>query len=120
MRRMFAVTNDKIATTARYIVELLANGDFPELERVTNGRRLNAYQLRKAVDEYGRRLSMPPAETVQRLDVIEVTGAKPRQWSVRCDLWTEEEGCSDLSLELTLFVDDGDRLRAEVDNLHVP
>ena len=34
-------------------------------------------------------------------------------------LWTEEEGCSDLSLELILIETDHTLLTTEVDNLHV-
>jgi hypothetical protein len=42
----------------------------------------------------------------------------PPTWSVRCDLWTVEEGRSDLSLELTVVAAPlGPTI--EVDNLHV-
>jgi hypothetical protein len=48
-----------------------------------------------------------------------VTNATEPTWSVRFDLWTVEEGRSDLSIEMTL-IDRGDRdLAVEIDNVHV-
>ena len=61
---------------------------------------------------------MPPPDALTNLDVIEVEDSVPKQWSVRADLWTKEEGRSDLTLELTLL-SDGGGLVAEIDNIHV-
>ena len=98
-------------------VDLLVRGDYVELERMTSGRRLTASEIEQAVREYGGRLIMPPDGQLC-LDTIQVRGQIPPTWSVRCDLWTEEEGRSDLSLELTVIDQPGDAL-IEVDNLHV-
>jgi len=62
---------------------------------------------------------MPPVLTLDQLDVIEIDGSDPMAWSVRVDLWTREEGRSDLSLECTLIDGVGDLLAVEIDNLHV-
>lgn len=110
---------EKIALTTKHIVKLLVAGDYDEIERLTQARRLTAAYLREAVAAYGRRLKMPPDPVFEHLDVIAVEGAHPQRWSVRCDLWTEEEECSDLSLELTLIETDNALLTTEVDNLHV-
>ena len=53
------------------------------------------------------------------IDAIEITEADPKSWSVRYDLWTEEEGRSDLSLEVTLIESDNKLMRVELNNIHV-
>lgn len=106
------------ATVVQLLLWLVA-GDYAAIERTTRGIRLSAALLRQAVVEYGRTLTMPPASVLDLLDVIEVEASNPRAWSVRVDLWTAEEGRSDLSLECTLIDRPGDLLGVEVDNLHV-
>jgi len=62
---------------------------------------------------------MPPESWFQNIDVIEIEGRAPRQWSVRFDLWTAEEGRSDLTLELTLTENNKELYGVEIDNIHV-
>jgi hypothetical protein len=51
-------------------------------------------------------------------DIVQVEGVSPPRYSVRYDLWTKEEGRSDLSIELTIqFEHYG--LQVELDNIHV-
>ena len=109
---------EQVAPTTKHLVTLLVAGEYDTIERLTQARRLTAVHLPEAVAAYGRRLKMPPDTVFEHLDVIVVDGVSPQRWAVRCDLWTEEEGCSDLSLELTLIETDNALLTAEVDNLH--
>jgi len=106
------------ATVLQFLAWLVA-GDYAAIERFTAGVRLSSEQMREAISEYGRTLAMPPASALDQLDVIEITGSVPRTWSVRVDLWTAEEGRSDLSMECTLIDCPGELLATEVDNLHV-
>jgi len=55
----------------------------------------------------------------ENLDVIEVEGARPRQWSVNVDLWTVEEGRSDLTLEITLRENEKEIYDVEIEGIHV-
>lgn len=103
---------DKVAR----VVDLLVARDYLEIERITGGRRLTAAMIQEAIETYGRTLA-PPDEEV-RLDVIEVEGATDRTWSVRAELFTLEEGRSDLTLECTVVERDGE-ISVELDNLHV-
>jgi hypothetical protein len=107
-----------IATMSR-LVQWLVDGDVAAIERYTQGRRLSADLLQKALAEYGKTLVMPPRGIDDLLDVVEVLGSDPRTWSVQVNLWTKEEGRSDLTLECTLTERTGELLAAEVDNLHV-
>jgi hypothetical protein len=51
--------------------------------------------------------------------VVEVTESTPPCWSIRADAYTDEEGRSDLSMELTLTESHPGELEVEFDNLHV-
>ena len=105
--------------TVHRLVEMLVAGDYDGLERVSRGRRLTAEQLRQAVEEYGRELRMPPEVVFDNLDVNEIEGAIPRASWVLVDLWTVEEGRSDLTLEIRLTDTGGKLYDFEIDNLHV-
>ena len=102
----------------RRIVEALVARDYLRAAEITNGNRLPEDQIRDAIEEYGCTLVMPPVDAFNDLDVVEVTGASPAQWSVRMHLWTEEEGKSDLSIELTLK-EAGEDFDVELNDIHV-
>lgn len=109
----------RVIWTTRKITEWLVRCDYDAIERYSAGVRLNAVEIADAIREYGRKLTMPTSDEFENLDVIEVENSFPMRWSVRCYLWTEEEGRSDLSIELTLIDNDRNDLAAEIDNLHV-
>jgi hypothetical protein len=62
---------------------------------------------------------MPPELVFDNLDVVGIEGAAPRAWSVLVDLWTVEEGHSDLTLELLLTDTGGELYNIEIYDLHV-
>jgi hypothetical protein len=114
-----ATTDHRVMATVVQLLRWLISGDYGAIDKASKGVRLSADLLRQAVVDYGRTLVMPPALALEQLDVIEVGGSNPRAWSVRVDLWTAEEGRSDLSLECTLIDGTEDLLGVEIDNLHV-
>lgn len=114
-----ATIDPRVKATVVQLLHWLVAGDYAAIERLTLGVRLPASLLRQAVADYGRTLVMPPASAFDQLDAIEIDGSNPKAWSIRVDLWTVEEGRSDLSLECTLIDQPGELLVAEVDNLHV-
>ncbi|MEJ2419122.1 MAG: hypothetical protein P8Y45_19780 [Exilibacterium sp.] len=109
----------KVILTIKKIVELLVNKKYQELERLSGGVRLTATEIEQAIYDYDGVLKTPPESDFENIDAIEVTGADPKSWSVRYDLWTEEEGRSDLSLEVTLIESDNELMGVELDNIHV-
>ena len=110
--------NDKLGRTLNLVGQLLVVGDYEGLARLTKGQRLTADELRQAVVDYGRRLVLPQNAWSAR-SVVDVEEAVPKAWSIYMDLWTAEEGRSDLTLELTLRDSEHDTYNVEVDNLHV-
>lgn len=61
---------------------------------------------------------MPPEDAFDAMSIIGIEAPGRTAYSVVCDLWTEEEGRSDLSLELTL-IESGGGLTVELDDIHV-
>jgi hypothetical protein len=102
----------------RKVVGFLVAGDFEWVERLTRGIRLSADAIKSAVHDYGGTLVFPPASAFEEVDAIRIEGSEPPRWSIRFDLWTEEEGRSDLSIEMT--VEEGpEGSPIELDNIHV-
>ena len=94
-------------------------GEYGELSRQTGEKRLTAEELRRAVTDYGRSLVAPPAGAWSPRSIVEIEKTQHEAWSVYIDLWTAEEGRSDLTLELTLRDSANDLYDVEIDNLHV-
>jgi len=109
----------KVVFTVKRIVELLVDKKYQEIEQLSGSVRLTAIEVDQAVRDYDAVLVTPPDSDFNNLDAIEITGSNPRSWSVRYDLWTEEEGRSDLSLEVTLIDGDGELMGIALDNIHV-
>jgi hypothetical protein len=116
------MTADKeqvIRRRAEEVYELLVRGDYDALARMTRGVRLSAEEIRVAVHDYPYALRPWPPGQPMYIDVIEVTDSNPQCWSISADAYTDEEGRSDLSMELTLTESHPGELEVEFDNLHV-
>jgi hypothetical protein len=109
----------RIVALIKQVVAWLVASDFMEIEKRSNGVRLSADSMRAAVQHYGRTLAIPPESAYSELDSIRVTNADHPTWSIRFNLWTEEEGRSDLSVECTVIDRENGRLDIEIDDIHV-
>ena len=111
----------KAARTIQSVVNaLIANeNDLPAVLRAVQTSRLTLAQIRDAVAAYRYRLVLPHLPLEELLDVVEVRGSFPQEWSVNVPLWTKEEGRSDLVLQLTLVDSAGELYSVELDDLHV-
>jgi len=97
---------------------MLVERDYQGLATLSRGKRLSAPEIERAISDYGRHLVMPPDKSLSKLDCVEVSGANPRAFGIRVDLWTAEEGRSDLSLEFTVRGND-EQYVVEIDDLPV-
>jgi hypothetical protein len=109
---------DYLKEQVKKVVDLLVSKQYAALVELTHGSRLDREMIETAIREYRRELIAPPEAAFDRLDVVEVDGADPPRWSVRCNLWTREEGRSDLSVELTVTRRDNG-YGIELDDIHV-
>jgi hypothetical protein len=117
-RRFRGKMNNKIKKTLLKIISLLVNCDYDAIAKLTKGVRLQAMHIKDTVEEYEKTLILPPDTAYDNLDIIEIENSVPRKWSIRFDLWTKEEGRSDLSIELTLIDSEEDLMIVELDNIH--
>jgi hypothetical protein len=100
------------------MVDQLTRGDYESLVKRCAKSRLTDNDLRAIIRDYGRKLVSPPADAYQTLDAVPVKDAVVPTWSIRAPLWTETEGRSDLTLELTVALGSGEP-SVELDDLHV-
>ena len=110
--------NALLLESVQKILALLVEGDYEQIERITQGIRISALDIKRAVTDYGRTLVAPPIESILLWEFVAVRGAYPPRWIATVPLWTLEEGRSDLSVALTL-IEESFGVRIEVDDLHV-
>jgi hypothetical protein len=96
--------------------------NYLELERLSHGVRLKAEHIRAGIAEYGRVLALPPEGIYDLLDIILISNTHPAEYSIRCPLYTAEEGRSDLEVQATLIDDSTNAalMRFEIDGILVP
>lgn len=110
---------ERATETLKLIVSWIVAGDYHTLESYSAGKRLTAEMMRDAVLEYGRKVVMPPQSAFESFSIEKIEGMTETAWAVTFDLWTEEEGASDLSLECTFIERGNEFMDVEVDGLHV-
>jgi hypothetical protein len=108
----------KLSHTIQHVVDHLIRGEYAAVEALTAGQRLNAGEIARAITDYGRQLVSPPADERPR-SVVEIESSSPERWNVYVDLWTAEEGRSDLTLELTVTDSTHPMYEVQVDDIHV-
>ena len=115
---IIVLMKETLKDTTYKIIRLLVAEKYSELEEVTNGVRLNATEIAKIVAGYGKKLVVLPEDGFHLMNVVEVKNTNPKRWSVQIPLWTQEEGRSDLTLEMTV-IDQKKDFSIELDNIHV-
>lgn len=109
----------RIKSETMLIIQMLVACDYDAIVQHTKGIRLLKDEIEYAVDDYGGTITMPPESVFENLDVVEVENMTPREWSIRCPLWTKEEGKSDLSIEMSMIEENAEKLRIELDNIMI-
>jgi len=110
--------NEQLREPINRVLVLLVTGKYAELTTLTHGNRLTAKEIATAITDYGRTLIIPPEDAYGLMNVVEVTNAQPKRWSIAMPLWTQEEGRSDLTLELTV-IKHQNKFVIELDDIHV-
>lgn len=102
----------------RQVVELLVARRYSQLGRLTSSGGLSPCEIEDAFRQYGATPVAPPPEAYRELDVVCVHSAPKPTWSVHMPVWTQEEGRSDLTIEMTV-IREGDRFVIGLDGIHV-
>jgi hypothetical protein len=109
----------QIRTAVSIAVNLLVRGEYDTLASMTRGRWLSAAQLRHAVSNYPHQLVTPPSSAYEQLDVVQADEIEPPTFLVDFPLWTEDEGTSDLTMQLRLVEAYPSAFETEITDLHV-
>jgi hypothetical protein len=108
----------------RTVVSLLVEGRYEDLETLTDGRRLTAPMMERAIRAHGCDLIDPPDEAFAGLDVYEIENGAGRDhrpaYAVDMTLWTAQEGRSALEVRLTLVEAMDGVWTVQVDDILVP
>jgi hypothetical protein len=99
------------------LLVLLADGDYESIMERCGYSLMDGDDLWIAVEEYGRTVVAPPAD-YHFLRACELRARAVPTWHVEADLWTEEEGRSDLTLEMTIEFESSGPVIG-INNLHV-
>lgn len=99
------------------LLVLLADGDYESIMERCGYSLLNGDDLRAAIADYGRKIVAPPAD-YRFLRACELKARAVPTWHVEADLWAEEEGRSDLTLEMTIEFEASGPVIG-INNLHV-
>lgn len=83
-------------------VACLASGNYYVLENDGRAGRLDAQQINYAITKYGKQLTVIPLDELAQLESCIVDSQAVPTFAVDIDLWTIEEGKSDLTLSIWL------------------
>lgn len=111
----------QIVSSINVLVSLLASCDYIAVERLTNGVRLAADDIRNALRPFQTEPSYLVGFSTHDIDIVEVRNALPRRWSVNVPLYLGSGTKSDLTMSLTLIEDrgPGETMSIELDDIHV-
>jgi hypothetical protein len=114
-----AIDRSKLRQTVERLTECLARGDYTGFCGLARLSRVSPQEVDTAIREYGHTILPLPADADGLLDVVALRDCIPPRWSVVVPLWTEQEGRSDLSLEITVEDVAGRDYAVEIEDLHV-
>lgn len=107
---------NELGLVAKYVMKLLVERRFDELDEASNGVRLSASAMEDALEDLGQPLVMPPESSWNTMSATAVRNW-PGAYAVRVDIWTAR-GRSDMTVELTLHTKNGKPV-IEVDDIGV-
>jgi hypothetical protein len=102
------------------IVTLLTRRDYAAVAALTDGRELDAAELRSQIDEYRCTLVPLPSGWERDRDIVGTHSGPPRVAILKVDLETLEEGWSQLALLMTLTEREPNAWDVVIDDIRVP
>ena len=112
----------KLIRTILRLLQLLVEARYVELANLTQSGSLTSQQTREAVETWPYPLVTPSSSSLADLiydEAVEVADVSPAKWSIYINLWTKEEGRSDLTLEVTVCDNSSEYYDVRIENIHV-
>ena len=107
----------KLIPALKDVVHELVVGNFAKLEADGRAGRLSAEDLRQVLEDYGSTFIDLPDKAFEVGPGAIPLANEEEAWGVDLDLWTAEEGPSDLTLSMTVR-DTEKGIVIEIDDLH--
>jgi len=111
----------KARKTLLLVMGMFVEGKYEELAKLLHEEGITADAIREAADDYPYKLIMPP--DLPFADLVHLFGEMqnrtPRSWGIDAKIWTEEEGVSDLILEMEFIDSPGEYYGVLVEEFHV-
>jgi hypothetical protein len=101
------------------IIDCLANKNYQRIALLAPQSRISPDDIELAIRQYGRDIISLPPSAHGLIDYVAIADASHPAWSVVAPLFTQQEGLSDLSLELELIQRTGDSYALSIDNVRV-
>ena len=95
-----ALSKAEVIEAVWHTVARLAGG--ATIETVSPRSRIAQADYERTLEDYGRTLVVPPAEAYAGIEPTLTDPPEEGVWMVDAPFWTVEEGCSDLSIEVTV------------------
>jgi hypothetical protein len=100
----------------RRLVDDLVVGNYAQIEDSGRAGRLDQEAIQRAILTYGRTLIALPESALETAHVYPLDQGASNL--VEVELWTVEEGCSDLTLSV-LIKNDGAHAQISIQDIHV-
>ena len=115
------IDQNKLVSTVYKTIELLVKGEYDALIDFCNGNTLPVEDMKRELSDWPDTFIIPPSMKIEDLiyTLIELKGSSPQEWAIDANLWTEEEGISDLTLQLILTDSEGEYYDVLIEDLHV-
>lgn len=102
------------------LMQLLLDGKYEDVEKLSNGVRYPAIELKQVIESHYEVLAMPPKEEFSELSIIKIeTSSNCDVCVLVVDFLNERNERSDMSLECTFKKINDGNLVVQIDNLHV-
>jgi len=112
------MSTERVQAVAIQLAGLVSQRKFAQALGMCVASRLTAEDLDSVMTATGRSF-LPNQLSKTHFDIVAIEGRGSPTWSIWAPLWTEEEGRSDLQIEMTV-TDSPSGVLIELDDLRVP
>ena len=98
------------------IITLLVSKEYEEFTNEIDCQGLSSNDILAIIEDFGETLVVPKLEQLEELNIIDID---EYEWAIDFDLWTQESGKSDLTIQLTIKRNSDKSLDIKLDDIHI-
>jgi hypothetical protein len=110
----------QIKNGVKEIVELLVKEEYRKLEEMNKIGVLTASELSEAILQYGEKLTLPPNQSFDEMDIFKLDNSQKysEEYSIDFELWSNNRK-SDLTLSCEATVNEKNEVNVTIYSVHV-